>query len=65
MSSTGNDRDRRDDERGDRRRGDRRSAASDVDPANVAVERRVRERRRIARRLVDVFRSFLGLPPAG
>jgi len=49
---------RRANETEDRRRGERRQSQS-----AVVAERRVGERRRIPRRLVDVFRSFLGLPP--
>ncbi|HEV3087854.1 MAG TPA: hypothetical protein VGX96_11570 [Candidatus Elarobacter sp.] len=43
---------------GDRRRGDRRRSQ-----LSVFIERRMGERRRVQRRLVDVFRNFLGLPP--
>jgi hypothetical protein len=53
------DNDRRASEReGDRRRGERRRSQ-----LGVFVERRLGDRRRIQRRLVDVFRNFLGLPP--
>ena len=51
--------DRRASEReGDRRRGERRRSQ-----LSIFVERRLGDRRRIQRRLVDVFRKFLGLPP--
>ena len=50
--------DRRDEERDDRRRKDRRQSQ-----IAVFVERRLGDRRRVPRRLVDVFRGFLGLPP--
>ena len=50
--------DRRSAERDDRRRGERRRSQ-----IGGFVERRVGERRRLPRRLVDAFRSFLGLRP--
>lgn len=49
---------RRASEREDRRREERRQSQ-----IGVFIERRLGERRRVQRRLVDVFRSFLGLPP--
>jgi hypothetical protein len=49
---------RRANETEDRRRAERRQSQS-----AVSAERRVGERRRIPRRLVDAFRSFLGLAP--
>jgi hypothetical protein len=54
-----NDSDRRASEREDRRRGERRRSQ-----ISIFIERRFGDRRRIPRRLLDVFRSFLGLPPA-
>ena len=50
--------DRRASEREDRRRSDRRRSQ-----ISVFIERRLGDRRRVQRRLIDVFRSFLGLPP--
>jgi len=52
--------DRRDDERADRRQSDRRT-----DGVAVIAERRRGERRLFARRLIDVFRSFLGVSTRG
>jgi hypothetical protein len=52
------DSDRRATEREDRRRGERRRSQ-----ISIFIERRFGDRRRIPRRLIDVFRSFLGLPP--
>jgi hypothetical protein len=52
------DSDRRSSEREDRRRGERRRSQ-----ISIFIERRFGDRRRIPRRLIDVFRSFLGLPP--
>jgi hypothetical protein len=52
------DSERRANEREDRRRSDRRRSQ-----ISVVIERRMGDRRRVQRRLVDVFRSFLGLPP--
>jgi hypothetical protein len=52
------DADRRAAEREDRRRGDRRRSQ-----LAVFIERRFAERRRVPRRLIDAFRSFLGLAP--
>ena len=52
------DTDRRSTEREDRRRGERRRSE-----ISIFIERRFGDRRRIPRRLVDVFRSFLGLAP--
>ncbi|HEY0615783.1 MAG TPA: hypothetical protein VGC96_14125 [Candidatus Elarobacter sp.] len=49
---------RRTAERDDRRRGDRRGSQ-----ISIFVERRFGDRRRVPRRLIDVFRAFLGLPP--
>ncbi len=49
---------RRESERDDRRRTERRRTQTGVD-----VERRLGERRRLPRRLIDVFRAFLGLTP--
>ena len=50
--------DRRASEREDRRRSDRRRSQ-----ISIFIERRLGDRRRVQRRLIDVFRSFLGLPP--
>ncbi|HTD37819.1 MAG TPA: hypothetical protein VK669_09915 [Candidatus Limnocylindrales bacterium] len=50
--------DRRASEREERRRKDRRQSQ-----ISIFIERRLGDRRRVQRRLVDVFRSFLGLPP--
>ena len=51
--------DRRSAEREERRRGaDRRRSQ-----LAIFIERRLGDRRVLPRRLVDVFRSFLGLPP--
>jgi hypothetical protein len=50
---------RREDERHDRRRAERRRSR-----LAIFIERRLRDRRLLPRRLVDVFRSFLGLPPS-
>ncbi len=58
MLPPSDDADRRDEDRGDRRLSQRRSAQGTPE-----VERRAGERRRIARRLIDVFRAFLHLPP--
>ena len=52
------DADRREPERDDRRRGDRRRSQ-----IAVFIERRFGDRRRVPRRLIDAFRSFLGLAP--
>jgi hypothetical protein len=52
------DSERRSEEREDRRRSDRRRSQ-----ISIFIERRLGDRRRVQRRLVDVFRSFLGLPP--
>ena len=52
------DADRRAPDDGDRRRGDRRRSQ-----LAIFAERRFGERRRVPRRLIDAFRSFLGLPP--
>jgi hypothetical protein len=52
------DTDRRSSEREERRRGDRRRSQ-----IAIFIERRFGDRRVLPRRLVDVFRSFLGLPP--
>jgi hypothetical protein len=52
------DSERRASEREDRRRGERRQSQ-----ISIFIERRFGDRRRIPRRLIDVFRSFLGLPP--
>ena len=49
---------RRASEREERRRKDRRQSQ-----ISIFIERRLGDRRRVQRRLVDVFRSFLGLPP--
>jgi hypothetical protein len=48
---------RRANEASDRRRAERRRTAETVD-----TDRRAQDRRRLPRRLIDVFRSFLGLP---
>ena len=53
-----NETDRRASEREERRREDRRQSQ-----ISVFIERRLGDRRRVHRRLIDVFRSFLGLPP--
>jgi hypothetical protein len=50
--------DRRAAEREDRRRSERRQSQT-----TASVERRLGERRRVPRRLIDAFRSFLGLAP--
>lgn len=50
--------DRRASEREERRRTERRRSQ-----LTIFIERRLGDRRRIPRRLVDVFRSFLGLAP--
>jgi hypothetical protein len=50
--------DRRASERDERRRGERRQSQ-----IAIFIERRLGDRRVLPRRLVDVFRSFLGLPP--
>jgi hypothetical protein len=52
------DSERRSSERDERRRSDRRRSQ-----ISIFIERRLGDRRRVQRRLVDVFRSFLGLPP--
>jgi hypothetical protein len=52
------DKDRRAEAREDRRRGERRRSQ-----ISIFIERRLGDRRMLPRRLVDVFRSFLGLPP--
>jgi capsule polysaccharide export protein KpsE/RkpR len=49
---------RRASERAERRRTDRRQSQ-----ISIFIERRFGERRRVPRRLIDVFRSFLGLAP--
>jgi hypothetical protein len=54
----GQDTDRRAADRDDRRQGERRRSQ-----LSIFIERRLRDRRRLPRRLVDVFRRFLGLPP--
>jgi len=49
---------RRESEREDRRRAERRRSQ-----IGIFIERRLGERRRLPRRLIDVFRAFLGLAP--
>jgi hypothetical protein len=49
---------RSDETEDDRRRGDRRRSQ-----LSIFIERRLGDRRRIPRRLIDSFRAFLGLPP--
>jgi hypothetical protein len=50
--------DRRESEPEDRRRTERRRSQ-----IGIFVERRLGDRRRVPRRLIDVFRAFLGLAP--
>jgi hypothetical protein len=52
------DTDRRAAEREERRRRERRRSQ-----LSIFVERRLGDRRRLPRRLIDVFRKFLGLAP--
>ena len=50
--------DRRESESEDRRRTERRRSQ-----IGIFIERRLGDRRRVPRRLIDVFRAFLGLAP--